>query len=81
VFLRLSYASPLQQAPDLNAIFSEVGRAVYLYQSHIDSIQAHLIGKFVVAVPQANLDLKQFKQQLQAHFANIEVLGYARATH
>jgi D-methionine transport system ATP-binding protein len=81
VFLRLSYASPLQQAPDLNAIFSEVGRAVYLYQSHIDSIQAHLIGKFVVAVPQANLDLRQLKQQLQVHFANIEVLGYARATH
>lgn len=81
VILRLSYASTLQHAPDLNSIFSAIDRPVHLYQSHIDSIQEHLIGKFVVAVPHTNLDLNQLQQQLQAQFAAIEVLGYARPTH
>ena len=81
VILRLSYASTLQHAPDLNSIFSVIDRPVHLYQSHIDSIQEHLIGKFVVAVPHKGLDLNQLQQQLQAQFAAIEVLGYARPTH
>lgn len=81
VILRLSYASTLQHAPDLNSIFSVIDRPVHLYQSHIDSIQEHLIGKFVVAVPHTGLDLNQLQQQLQAQFAAIEVLGYARPTH
>lgn len=81
VILRLSYASPLQHAPDLNSIFSAINRPVHLYQSHIDSIQEHLIGKFVVTVPHHDLDLNQLKQQLQHQFAKIEVLGYARPTH
>ena len=81
VIIRLSYASTLQHAPDLNSIFSVIDRPVHLYQSHIDSIQEHLIGKFVVAVPHKGLDLNQLQQQLQAQFAAIEVLGYARPTH
>ena len=81
VIIRLSYTSTLQHAPDLNLIFSVIDRPVHLYQSHIDSIQEHLIGKFVVAVPHTNLDLNQLQQQLQAQFAAIEVLGYARPTH
>ena len=81
VIIRLSYASTLQHAPDLNSIFSVIDRPVHLYQSHIDSIQEHLIGKFVVAVPHTDLDLNQLQQQLQAQFAAIEVLGYARPTH
>lgn len=81
VILRLSYASTLQHAPDLNSIFSVIDRPVHLYQSHIDSIQEHLIGKFVVAVPHTGLDLDQLQQQLQTQFAAIEVLGYARPTH
>ncbi|PJG43730.1 methionine ABC transporter ATP-binding protein [Acinetobacter tandoii] len=80
VILRLSYASTLQHAPDLNSIFSVTDRPVHLYQSHIDSIQEHLIGKFVVAVPHTDLDLNQL-QQLQHQFAKFEVLGYARPTH
>jgi D-methionine transport system ATP-binding protein len=81
IILRLSYTSTLQQAPDLTDLFAVFDRPVHLYQSHIDSIQEHLIGKFVVALPQANLDLVQLTQQLQHQFADIEVLGYARPTH
>ena len=79
--LKLRYESTLTNAPNLTDLTSAFGQAVYLYQSHVDSIQGHLIGSFIVGVENTQLDLATISKQLQQHIANIEVLGYAKSTH
>ena len=79
--LKLRYESTLSSAPNLTDLTDAFGQPVYLYQSHVDSIQGHLIGSFIVAVENTQLDLEALKRQLQQHIVNIEVLGYAKSTH
>jgi D-methionine transport system ATP-binding protein len=79
--LKLRYASDVQDSPDLKFIFEQFDTPVHLYQSHIDSIQKHLVGSFIVAVPKLNTDIEQLQQRLKQHIAQIEVIGYARPAH
>lgn len=79
--LKLRYESTLTNAPNLTDLTSAFGQPVYLYQSHVDSIQGHLIGSFIVGVENTQLDLATISKQLQQHIVNIEVLGYAKSTH
>ena len=65
----------------MTEILSSFGQSVHLYQSHIDSIQDHLVGTLIVGVPDLSTDLQILKQQLKHKIAHIEVLGYARPTH
>ncbi len=77
VLLKLRYQSAVQQSPDLQAIFSQFDTPVHLYQSHIDYIQKHLIGAFVVAIPDIQLDIGVLQEKLRPYSLHIEVLGYA----
>ena len=79
--LKLRYESTLTNAPNLTDLTSAFGQPVYLYQSHVDSIQGHLIGSFIVGVENTQLDLVALSNQLQQHIVNIEVLGYAKSTY
>ncbi|WP_180190509.1 methionine ABC transporter ATP-binding protein [Acinetobacter sp. YH01009] len=81
IILKLRYESTLQQSPDLKFIFDQFQAPVHLYQSHIDSIQGHLIGSLIVAVDSSHLEINALSEQLKHHIAQIEVLGYARPTH
>lgn len=79
--VKLKYATETQSSPDLVEILAQFGHPVHLYQSHVDTIQHHLVGTLIVAVQHLNLDIKHLKQQLRNRIAHIEVLGYARPTH
>lgn len=79
--LKLRYESRLNNAPNLADLTTAFNQPVYLYQSHIDSIQGHLIGSLTVAVKNIQLDVDALSKQLQQHIINIEVLGYAQSTH
>ncbi|WP_130802731.1 methionine ABC transporter ATP-binding protein [Acinetobacter ihumii] len=79
--VKLKYESEAQHAPDLTQILASFAAPVYLYQSHVDSIQQHFIGSLIVGVPQLDLNLNQLKQQLKSLIQHIEVIGYARPTH
>lgn len=81
LILRLKYASNISQTPDLNKIFAEFKQPVHLYQSHIDTIQHHLIGSFIVATTHTGLRLDDLKQKLKSQVAHIEEIGYARPAH
>jgi D-methionine transport system ATP-binding protein len=73
--LKLHYQSAIAQAPDLKRLFGQLPQPVRLYLSHLDHVQQHLIGTFVIAT------LKQHHASilaaLEPHFFSIEVLGYA----
>lgn len=79
--LKLRYESTLKSAPNLTDLTKAFSQPVYLYQSHVDSIQGHLIGSLIVVVENTQLDLVALSSQLQQHIVNIEVLGYAKSTH
>mgnify|MGYP002734495968 FL=1 len=79
--VKLRYASNVQHSSDLKVIFEQFDHPVHLYQSHIDSIQNHLVGSLIVAVADLNLDTNLLQQKLKQHIAQIEVIGYARPTH
>lgn len=81
MILKLKYQSDAQHAPDLTQLLASFDTPVYLYQSHVDNIQQHLIGSWVVGIPRLNLDLNHLKQQLTSLIQHIEVIGYARPTH
>ncbi|QIC72310.1 methionine ABC transporter ATP-binding protein [Acinetobacter indicus] len=81
IILKLRYETTLTHAPDLTEIASAFNEPIYVYQSHLDSIQGHLIGSFIVAVSNINLDIVQLSKQLKQYIAQIEVLGYAKSTH
>ncbi len=81
LILKLRYAAPASQSPDLKAILNQLDGPVQLYQSHVDTIQQHLVGALIVAVPAAQLDISALQQKLKQHIAQIEVLGYARPAH
>ena len=78
--LKLRYESTLNSVPNLTDLTAAFGQSVYLYQSHVDSIQGHFIGSLIVAVENIQLDLVALSSQLQQHIVNIEVLGYAKST-
>lgn len=79
--LKLRYEASVQQSPDLKEIFAAFDRPVHLYQSHIDSIQGHLIGSLIISVHDRNLNLNQLNEKLKHYIAQIEVLGYAEPTY
>ncbi|QIO06154.1 methionine ABC transporter ATP-binding protein [Acinetobacter shaoyimingii] len=79
--VKLKYATEAKFSPNLTEILSSFGQSVHLYQSHIDSIQDHLVGTLIVGVPDLSIDLQILKQQLKHKIAHVEVLGYARPTH
>lgn len=75
--LKLRYQSTLDSKLDIKDLFNQINGPVQLYQSHIDSIQGHLIGYFIVAIPVDELNLSQLSTQLHPHITQLEVLGYA----
>lgn len=79
--LKLRYESTLNNAPSLTDLTTALAQPVYLYQSHVDSIQGHLIGSFIVAVENTQVDVEVLSKKLQQHIVNIEVIGYAKSTH
>ncbi|WP_316249363.1 NIL domain-containing protein, partial [Acinetobacter radioresistens] len=81
VILKLCYESAIHHTPDLKAILEQLNGPVHLYQGHVDTIQQHLIGSLIVAIPNVQLNLKHLKEALKQYIAHIEVLGYARPTH
>lgn len=81
LILKLRYETDPQNSPDLTQIFQTFEQSVHLYQSHIDSIQGHLIGTLIVGTTQTDLDLQTLQEKLKHHLAQIEVLGYAKPTH
>lgn len=79
--LKLKYATDSKSSPDLSHILNQFGQSVYLYQSHIDTIQQHLVGSLIIGVENLALNLEEIKQQLKQHISQLEVIGYARPTH
>jgi D-methionine transport system ATP-binding protein len=79
--LKLRYASALGQSPDLKLIFEQFDAPVHLIQSHVDSIQQHLIGSLVVAFASTEFDLATLSSKLAPYIAQVEVLGYAQSAH
>ncbi len=77
--LKLRYETTLSNAPNLTEIAAVFDQPIYLYQSHVDSIQGYLIGSFIIAVQNTHLDLTQLSKQLKPQIAHIEVLGYAKS--
>ncbi|MFC6053013.1 methionine ABC transporter ATP-binding protein [Acinetobacter sp. Ac_877] len=80
IVLKLRYEASVHQSPNLKDIFDAFDAPVHLYQSHIDSIQGHLIGSIIITTSNPHLDIDALKQKLKQHIAHIEVLGYA-TTH
>ncbi|MBJ9984955.1 ATP-binding cassette domain-containing protein [Acinetobacter sp. S40] len=81
IIIKLQYQSEVKNAPDLNQILTSFNAPLYLYQSHIDTIQQHLIGSLIVGVSQLNLNLENLKIRLSPFIQRVEVIGYARPTH
>jgi len=79
--LKLRYETDPKHSPDLTQIFQSFKKSVHLYQSHIDSIQNHLIGTLIVATAQTDLDIQTLQDKLKHQIAQIEVIGYARPTY
>ncbi|CAG68880.1 MULTISPECIES: methionine ABC transporter ATP-binding protein [Acinetobacter] len=79
--LRIKYQSEAHRSPDLNNILSSFDTPVYLYQSHIDTIQQHLIGNLIIGIPKLDLNINTLQQKLLPFIHHIEVIGYARPTH
>ena len=79
--LKLCYESAIHHTPDLKVILEQLNGPVHLYQGHVDTIQQHLIGSLIVAIPDVQLNLKHLKEALKQYIAHIEVLGYARPAH
>lgn len=76
IVLKLNYAAQSANPIHLNDFFAHFKEAVYLHQSHVDHIQAHLVGFFVVSVANPKLDLVALSEQLKPFISRIEVLGY-----
>lgn len=79
--LKLSYATDTQKSPDLAGILAHFDDSVHLYQSHIDTIQHHLIGSLVIGIPNLTLNLHDLTAKLKQDVAHVEVIGYARPAH
>lgn len=79
--LKITYATDLKNPPNLNEFLAEISLPVHLYQSHIDTIQQHLVGSLIIGIPQLDFDLENIKQQFKNKSSHIEVLGYAQPAH
>lgn len=79
--IKIKYESDHKNPSDLNQILKHFNAGAFIYQSHIDTIQNHLIGSLIIGTPDFNLNIDELKKQLKSHIANIEGLGYARPTH
>lgn len=78
---KIRSTSDAHHPPDLKKILEHFPQTVHLYQSQVDTIQNHLIGTLVIAVPTQDLEIQSLRQKLKAHVTHVEVLGYARPTH
>ena len=79
--LKLRYESSLEHSPNLKAIFEQFDAPVHLLQSHVDTIQNHLIGSIIVAFEHTEFDHAALAFKLQPYIAQLEVLGYAKSAH
>ncbi len=79
--IKLKYATETKYSPDLADVLSQFEQSVYLYQSHVDTIQNHLVGTLIVTVPDLNIDIEKLKNKFRHQIAQVEVLGYARPTY
>ena len=79
--IKLKYATETKYSPDLADVLSQFEQSVYLYQSHVDTIQNHLVGTLIVTVPDLNIDIEKLKNKFRHQIAHVKVLGYARPTH
>ena len=79
--IKLRYETKSHQATDLREVLTAFESPVQLIQSHVDHIQNHVIGSFILAVEDVELDLALIKQKLANKVAAVEVLGYARSTY
>lgn len=79
--LKISYATDLKNPPNLNDVLSKIALPVHLYQSHVDTIQHHLVGSLIVGIPQLDIDVHTLHQQFHHKTSQIEVLGYAQPAH
>ncbi|CAM4339982.1 methionine ABC transporter ATP-binding protein [Acinetobacter pragensis] len=79
--IKLRYESALNHAPDLKAVFDQFDAPAYLLQSHVDTIQHHLIGSFIIAFAKTEFDCTQLSSKLKPYIAQLEVLGYAKSAH
>ena len=79
--LKIRSTSDAHHPPDLKQILEHFPQTVHLYQSQVDTIQNHLIGTLIIAVPIQGLEIQSLLQKLKAHVTHVEVLGYARPTH
>jgi D-methionine transport system ATP-binding protein len=79
--LKLRYEAQIDHAPDLKEILAAFDHSVHLYQSHIDSIQGHLIGSLIISVNHTGLNIQNMSEKLKHQIAHIEVLGYVQPTH
>ncbi len=78
---KIRYETDPQNTPDLTQIFKYFPLGVFIYQSHIDMIQNHLIGSLIIGTPDLSIQIQDLKNELKHQFASIEELGYARPTH
>lgn len=79
--VKLKYATDTKSSPDLAHVLNQFQQSVYLYQSHVDTIQHHLVGTLILTVPDLHLDIAALKNKFKHQIAHVEVLGYARPTH
>ena len=79
--LKVTYATDLKNPPNLNELLSEISLPIHLYQSHVDTIQHHLVGSLIIGIPQLDFDLENLKPQIKNKTSHIEVLGYAQPAH
>ena len=79
--LKLRYESAVDQSPNLKTIFEQFDAPVHLLQSHVDTIQNHLIGSFIIALKQTDADFNALSAKLRPSIAQLEVLGYAKSAY
>lgn len=79
--LQLKYQSEPHLSPDLAQILAQFDTPVYLYQSHVDTIQKHLVGTLIVGVPTLHVNLAALQAKLSQLIYQVEVIGYARPNH
>jgi D-methionine transport system ATP-binding protein len=79
--LKLRYESAVDQSPNLKTLFEQFDAPVHLLQSHVDTIQNHLIGSFIIALKQTDADFNALSAKLRPSIAQLEVLGYAKSAY
>ncbi|PPB87465.1 methionine ABC transporter ATP-binding protein [Acinetobacter soli] len=77
--IKVRYQTDLKHPPNLTDLLGLLGSHTFLYQSHVDTVQDHLIGTLILAIPKQAFDAQVLKQL--SHFVfDVEVIGYAQPT-